>query len=68
MERASLPTVYVEKLVADNSFYRVANVPGGMYRGTDSDVQTFGVGATFVLRYRLTKLKNKIRNTDSAIT
>ncbi|NMT04083.1 TAXI family TRAP transporter solute-binding subunit, partial [Vibrio parahaemolyticus] len=25
----------VEKLVADNSFYRVANVPGGMYRGTD---------------------------------
>ncbi len=38
----------VEKLVSDNSFYRIANVPGGMYRGSESDVQTFGVGATFV--------------------
>lgn len=38
----------VDKLVADNPFYRTATIPGGMYRGTDSDVQTFGVGATFV--------------------
>ena len=38
----------VEKLVADNAFYRTATIPGGMYRGNDSDVQTFGVGATFV--------------------
>ncbi len=38
----------VEKLVADNSYYRVATIPGGMYRGNDSDVKTFGVGATFV--------------------
>lgn len=38
----------VEKLVADNSFYRTATIPGGMYRGTDNDTQTFGVGATFV--------------------
>ncbi|MBY6055417.1 TAXI family TRAP transporter solute-binding subunit [Leisingera daeponensis] len=38
----------VEKLVADNSFYRTATIPGGMYRGSDEDVQTFGVGATFV--------------------
>lgn len=38
----------VEGLVNDNSFYRVATIPGGMYRGTDEDVQTFGVGATFV--------------------
>lgn len=38
----------VDKLVADNSFYRTATVPGGMYRGSDEDVQTFGVGATFV--------------------
>ena len=38
----------IDKLVADNSFYRVAGIPGGMYKGTDSDVTTFGVGATFV--------------------
>lgn len=38
----------VEKLIADNAYYRVATIPGGMYRGNDNDVQTFGVGATFV--------------------
>ncbi|MDC0656626.1 TAXI family TRAP transporter solute-binding subunit [Leisingera sp. SS27] len=38
----------VEKLVGDNSFYRTATIPGGMYRGSDNDTSTFGVGATFV--------------------
>ena len=38
----------VDALVADNPYYRKATVPGGMYRGTDEDVMTFGVGATFV--------------------
>lgn len=38
----------VDKLVADNSFYRTATIPGGMYRGNDADTSTFGVGATFV--------------------
>jgi len=38
----------IDKLVTDNSYYRVATIPGGMYRGNDADVQTFGVGATFV--------------------
>ena len=38
----------IDKLVADNPFYRVATIPGGMYRGTDGDTTTFGVGATFV--------------------
>ena len=38
----------VDQLVADNPFYRYATIPGGMYRGNDEDVQTFGVGATFV--------------------
>ena len=38
----------IEKLVADNPFYRVATIPGGMYKGTDGDTTTFGVGATFV--------------------
>ena len=38
----------IDKLVADNPFYRVATIPGGMYKGTDADTTTFGVGATFV--------------------
>jgi TRAP transporter TAXI family solute receptor len=38
----------VDKLVADNDFYRTASIPGGMYSGSDADVATFGVGATFV--------------------
>ncbi len=38
----------VEKLVADNPFYRVATIPGGMYKGSPDDTTTFGVGATFV--------------------
>ncbi len=38
----------IDKLVADNSFYRKATIPGGMYRGNPDDIPTFGVGATFV--------------------
>ena len=38
----------IDKLVADNSYYRTATIPAGMYRGNDQDTQTFGVGATFV--------------------
>ena len=38
----------VDELVKANPYYRYATIPGGMYRGTDTDVQTFGVGATFV--------------------
>ncbi|WP_299867179.1 TAXI family TRAP transporter solute-binding subunit [uncultured Hoeflea sp.] len=38
----------IDKLVGDNSYYRVATIPGGMYKGTDAEVTTFGVGATFV--------------------
>ncbi|MCK0122511.1 TAXI family TRAP transporter solute-binding subunit [Loktanella sp. F6476L] len=38
----------VAQLIEDNSFYRSATIPGGMYRGNDEDVTTFGVGATFV--------------------
>ncbi|HEY5672832.1 MAG TPA: TAXI family TRAP transporter solute-binding subunit [Malonomonas sp.] len=38
----------VDKLVADNPYYRTATIPGGMYRGTETDTKTFGVGATFV--------------------
>ncbi|SFO62487.1 hypothetical protein SAMN04488056_109126 [Cohaesibacter marisflavi] len=38
----------VEKLISDNAYYRSATIPGGMYRGNDEDVKTFGVGATLV--------------------
>ncbi len=38
----------VDKLIADNDYYRSATIPGGMYRGSATDTQTFGVGATFV--------------------
>ena len=37
----------IDKLVADNSFYRKATIPAGMYNN-DKDIETFGVGATFV--------------------
>ncbi|MFN3824305.1 MAG: TAXI family TRAP transporter solute-binding subunit [Pseudorhodobacter sp.] len=35
-------------LIEANPYYRIATIPGGMYRGTAEDVTTFGVGATFV--------------------
>jgi TRAP transporter TAXI family solute receptor len=38
----------IDKLIAENAFYRTATVPGGMYKGTDETVTTFGVGATFI--------------------
>ncbi|MDA7425728.1 TAXI family TRAP transporter solute-binding subunit [Thalassococcus lentus] len=38
----------IDKLVADNPYYRVATIPGGMYAGNDQETTTFGVGATFV--------------------
>ena len=38
----------IDKLVADNDYYRTAVIPGGMYRGNNQDAKTFGVGATFV--------------------
>ncbi|MGC2855770.1 TAXI family TRAP transporter solute-binding subunit [Novispirillum sp. DQ9] len=53
----------VTKLVDANPYYSKATIPGGMYRGTDKDVTTFGVRATLVTRadvpdevvYQLTK-------------
>jgi TRAP transporter TAXI family solute receptor len=38
----------IDQLIEENSYYRTATIPGGMYNGTDEDVTTFGVGATFV--------------------
>lgn len=38
----------IDKLIADNDYYRTATIPAGMYRNNDADTMTFGVGATFV--------------------
>ena len=38
----------VEQLIKKNPYYRTATIPGGMYKGNDKDIQTFGVAATFV--------------------
>lgn len=38
----------IDKMVAEKDYYLAATVPGGMYRGTDIAVKTFGVGATLV--------------------
>jgi TRAP transporter TAXI family solute receptor len=37
-----------KQLISERDYYRQAILPGGMYRGNDNDVTTFGVGATFV--------------------
>ena len=45
----------VDKLLAENPYYRTATIPGGMYKGNDADTQTFGVAATFVTSTRLSE-------------
>ena len=48
VELVSVTGAPIDKLVADNSFYRVASVPGGMYAGSPNETTTFGVGATVI--------------------
>lgn len=38
----------IDALTRAHDYYRPAVIPGGLYRGNDRDVVTFGVGATFV--------------------
>ena len=38
----------VDRLIAANPYYSKAVIPGGFYRGTDTDTETFGVRATLV--------------------
>ncbi|OBW92904.1 C4-dicarboxylate ABC transporter substrate-binding protein [Gallibacterium salpingitidis] len=38
----------IDKLVADNPYYAKAVIPGGLYKGSDQPVDTFGVYATLV--------------------
>ncbi|MEM1076102.1 MAG: TAXI family TRAP transporter solute-binding subunit [Pseudomonadota bacterium] len=38
----------IDKLIDDNSYYAKAMIPGGLYKGNDEVIETFGVKATFV--------------------
>jgi TRAP transporter TAXI family solute receptor len=38
----------IDELVDGSGYLRHVTIPSGLYRGTDKDTQTFGVGATFV--------------------
>ncbi|MDG6896139.1 TAXI family TRAP transporter solute-binding subunit [Volucribacter amazonae] len=38
----------IDKLVADHSYYAKAIIPGGLYKGSDEPVESFGVYATLV--------------------
>ncbi len=38
----------IDKIIDDNPYYTRSVIPGGLYRGNDEDVETFGVAATFV--------------------
>lgn len=43
----------IDALINQHAYYRHATIPGGMYRGNEADVQTFGVGATFITSDRV---------------
>lgn len=38
----------IDGIIAENPYYAKATIPGGMYRGNDEPVHTFGVRATMV--------------------
>lgn len=38
----------IDGIIADRPYYAKAIIPGGMYRGNDQDIETFGVRATMV--------------------
>lgn len=38
----------IDGIIAENPYYAKATIPGGMYRGNDAPVNTFGVRATMV--------------------
>jgi len=38
----------IKQFVADNPYYVITAIPGGIYKGVDKDVPTFGVKATLV--------------------
>ncbi len=61
----------IDKIVADNDYYKYTTVPGGMYKGNPDDVKTFGVAATFVTSSKVSEkviyavVKSVFENFDS---
>lgn len=47
-ELVSVEHEVIDELVADTPYYFHATIPAGMYPGQDEDINTWGVGATFV--------------------
>lgn len=43
----------ITQLISTYDYYRQATIPGGLYRGNDADITTFGVGATLVTSARV---------------
>lgn len=43
----------ITKLIQNRPYYRRATIPAGLYRGSNSDIRTFGVSATFVTTSKL---------------
>jgi len=39
---------FIDKMIADHPFYSHAVIPGGMYEGNPTDIQTFGVRAQLI--------------------
>lgn len=46
----------IDKLTIDKSYYQKAIIPGGMYRGSESDTLTFGVGAVITTTSALSEV------------
>ena len=47
----------IDQLLSENEFYSKATIPGGTYKGTDNDVDTYGVYATFISSTRTSEEK-----------
>lgn len=45
----------IDKIVADNDYYKYTTIPAGMYKGNDRDIKTFGVAATFVTSSKISE-------------
>jgi len=47
-DKADKECKVINNLIKNNAYYRTATIPGGMYKGNEDTITTFGVGATIV--------------------
>ena len=47
----------IDQLLDENEYYSKATIPGGIYKGTDGDIETYGVYATFISSTRTSEEK-----------